>query len=132
MNGAFQQTHLPQQWVDGLQSHGIDFQHPATLFLSTVILSDLVSNVPAVMLLLPYAKDAIAGPAMALAAGMASNLIIIGSIANIIVVDAASRYGMTISFREFARTGVPVTLVSLLIAAGWLWFVAASSITGLL
>jgi len=132
VNGAFQQTHLPQQWVDGLQSHGIDFQHPATLFISTVILSDLVSNVPAVMLLLPYAKDAIAGPAMALAAGMASNLIIIGSIANIIVVDTASRYGMTISFREFARTGVPVTLVSLLVAAGWLWLIAASGISGLL
>ena len=83
-----------------------------------MFLSDLVSNVPAVMLLIPFAKDAIAGPAMALAAGMASNLIIIGSIANIIVVDAAARSGLTISFREHARTGVPVTILSLLIAAG--------------
>jgi Na+/H+ antiporter NhaD/arsenite permease-like protein len=80
------------------------------------------------MLLLPYAKDAIAGPAMALAAGMASNLIIIGSIANIIVVEAASRYGVTISFREHARTGIPVTLLSLSIAAGWLWFIVARGI----
>ncbi len=78
------------------------------------------------MLLLPYAKDMIAGPAMALAAGMASNLIIIGSIANIIVVEAAARYGVTISFREHARTGIPVTLLSLLIAAGWLWFIVFS------
>ncbi len=70
------------------------------------------------MLLIPFAKDAIAGPAMALAAGIASNLIIIGSIANIIVVDAAARSGLTISFREHARTGVPVTILSLLIAAG--------------
>jgi len=124
VNGAFQQTHLPQQWVDSLQSHGIDFQHPATLFVTTVFLSDLVSNVPAVMLLIPFAKDAIAGPAMALAAGMASNLIIIGSIANIIVVDAASHYGLTISFWEHARTGVPVTILSLLIAAAWLWLLA--------
>jgi len=44
---------------------------------------------------------------------MASSLIIIGSIANIIVVEAAARYGITISFREHARTGVPVTLLSL-------------------
>lgn len=123
VNGAFQQTHLPQQWVDGLQSHGVDFRHPATLFITTVLLSDLVSNVPAIMLLLPYARDAAAGPAMALAAGMASNLIIIGSIANIIVVDAAARSGLTISFREHARTGIPVTILSLLLAAGWLWLV---------
>ena len=126
VNGAFQQTHLPQLWVDSLQTHGIDFQHPATLFVTTFLLSDLVSNVPAVMLLLPYAKDMIAGPAMALAAGMASNLIIIGSIANIIVVEAAARYGVTITFREHARTGIPVTLLSLLIAAGWLSFVFVS------
>lgn len=130
VNGAFQQTHLPQQWVDSLQVHGIDFQHPATLFVTTFLLSDLVSNVPAVMLLLPYAKDVIAGPAMALAAGMASNLIIIGSIANIIVVEAAARYGVTISFREHARTGVPVTLLSLSFAAGWLWFIVVSGTAG--
>jgi Na+/H+ antiporter NhaD/arsenite permease-like protein len=130
VNGAFQQTHLPQQWVNSLQVLGIDFQHPATLFVTTFLLSDLVSNVPAVMLLLPYAKDVIAGPAMALAAGMASNLIIIGSIANIIVVEAAARYGVTISFREHARTGVPVTLLSLSFAAGWLWFIVVSGTAG--
>ena len=107
VNGAFQQTDLPQQWLDNLQSHGIDFRNPATLFITTAFLSDLVSNVPA----------------MALAAGLASNLIIIGSIANIIVVDAAARSGLTISFREHARTGVPVTMLSLLIAAGWLWLI---------
>lgn len=126
VNGAFQQTHLPQQWVDSLQTHGIDFQHPVTLFATTVVLSDLVSNVPAIMLLIPYAKDPITGPAMALAAGMASNLIIIGSIANIIVVDAASRCGLTITFRAHARTGVPVTVLCLLVAAGWLWLVWAT------
>jgi Na+/H+ antiporter NhaD/arsenite permease-like protein len=44
---------------------------------------------------------------------MASSLIIIGSIANIIVVEAAACYGITTSFREHARTGVSVTLLSL-------------------
>ncbi len=123
VNGAFQQTHLPQQWVDSLGAHGIEFQHPATLFITTFLLSDIVSNVPAIMLLVPYATDPIAGPAMALAAGMASNLIIIGSIANIIVVDTAARYKLPISFWEHARTGIPVTLMSLAIAAAWLWFI---------
>jgi len=58
---------------------------------------------------------------MALASGLASNLIIIGSLANIIVVDAAGRQGLKISFGEHARVGVPVTLISLIVAAGWLW-----------
>lgn len=124
VNGAFQQTDLPQQWVSDLQTHGFDFHHPVTLFVTTLILSDLVSNVPAVMLLLPYAQDPVTGPAMALAAGMASNLIIVGSIANIIVVDAAARFGFKISFGTYARTGVPVTVVSLLFAAGWLWMMS--------
>ncbi len=123
VNGAFQQTHLPQRWVAGLGVHGVELQHPATLFITTFMLSDIVSNVPAIMLLIPYATDPIAGPVMALAAGMASNLIIIGSIANIIVVDTAARYKLPISFWEHARTGIPVTLISLAIAAAWLWFI---------
>ncbi|MEA3277983.1 MAG: SLC13 family permease [Pseudomonadota bacterium] len=125
VNGAFQQTELPQHWVDSLRAHGVDFQHPASIFLTTAILSDLVSNVPAIMLLIPFAQDPIAGPAMALAAGMASNLIIIGSIANIIVVDTAARSGLKITFREHARTGIPVTILSLLIAGAWLWLIAS-------
>jgi Na+/H+ antiporter NhaD/arsenite permease-like protein len=130
VNGAFQQTHIPQQWVVDLHSHGVDFQHPATLFMASFVLSDIVSNVPAVMLLIPFAADPVAGPAMALAAGMASNLIIIGSIANIIVVDTAARHKLTISFWQFARTGIPVTLVSLLISAAWLWFLSTMAEAG--
>ncbi|MEA3410508.1 MAG: SLC13 family permease [Pseudomonadota bacterium] len=122
VNGAFQQTHIPQHWVESLNAHGVDFQHPATLFVSTFVLSDIVSNVPAIMLLIPFATDPVAGPTMALAAGMASNLIVIGSIANIIVVDTAARYKLTITFWQHARTGIPVTLVSLSISAAWLWF----------
>jgi len=82
-----------------------------------------VSNVPCVMLLLPFATKPVDGAAMALASGLSSNLLIIGSLANIIVVDAAARRGIKISFAEFTRSGVPVTLVSLAIAALWLWLI---------
>jgi Na+/H+ antiporter NhaD/arsenite permease-like protein len=44
----------------------------------------------------------------------------VGSIANIIVVDAARRAGIAIDWRRHARTGVPVTLLTLAIAAAWL------------
>jgi Na+/H+ antiporter NhaD/arsenite permease-like protein len=73
------------------------------------------------MLLLPSATHPLAGPILALATTLAGNLFIVGSIANIIVVDQAARLGIGISWREHARVGVPVTLVTLAIAAGWLW-----------
>ena len=104
-----------------LAGHGVPLRHPAWLFAATVILSNLVSNVPAVMLLLPYADSTVGGPVLALASTLAGNLIIVGSIANIIVVDQAARLGLRISWREHARVGVPVTLVTLALAALWLW-----------
>ena len=121
VNGALQQTHLPETWINELKASGINLSDPAIIFVVTAILSDIVSNVPSVMLLLPFAADPSLGPVMAIASGLSSNLIVIGSLASIIVVDAASRRGVRISFWDFARTGVPVTILSMLVAAGWLW-----------
>ena len=50
------------------------------------------------------------------------NLLIVGSIANIIVVDAAHRRGVTIDWKRHARTGIPVTLLTLAISWMYLWF----------
>ena len=79
----------------------------------------MVSNVPAVMLLLPAATQPFSGPMLALVSTLAGNLLIVGSIANIIVVDAARRQGIAIDWRRHARTGVPVTLATLAITAAW-------------
>ena len=125
VNGALEATGLPERMVNDLATRGFNLVNPVALFVSTAVLSDLVSNVPAVMLVLPFADQPLAGPIMALSAGLSSNLIIVGSIANIIVVDAAGRRGIKISFAEHAKTGVPITIVSLLIAAGWLWLLSA-------
>ena len=59
------------------------------------------------------------GPMLALVSTLAGNLLIVGSIANIIVVDAARRGGIAIDWRRHARTGVPVTLATLAITAAW-------------
>lgn len=123
VNGAMQQTHLPQAWIADLKAGGFDLADPAILYLVTAALSDIVSNVPSIMLLLPFAADPSLGPIMAVASGLSSNLIVIGSLASIIVVDQAARGGLRISFWDFARTGIPVTLSSMLFAAGWLWIV---------
>lgn len=100
---------------------GVDLSHPGWLFAGTAVLSNLVSNVPAVMLLLPEATHPLAGPILALSSTLAGNLILVGSIANLIVADQAAPLGVTIGWKEHARVGVPVTVVTLAIAATWLW-----------
>ncbi len=120
VNHAVVQSGMTARALDTLQSVGIPLSRPAWLFGATVVLSNLVSNVPAVMLLLPAATHPQAGAILALASTLAGNLFIVGSIANIIVVEQAARLGVTITWRQHARAGVPVTLVTLLLAAGWL------------
>ena len=120
VNRAFQQTGLIAHAVSALAPLGIVLERPAELFAATFALSNVVSNVPAVMLLLPLASDPLAGPILALASTLAGNLLIVGSIANIIVVDAAAKQGVRIDWRTHARVGVPVTLVTLVIAAAGL------------
>ncbi|MBF0496471.1 MAG: anion transporter, partial [Deltaproteobacteria bacterium] len=107
----------------GLDAGGIRLENPAWLFGICVVLSNLVSNVPAVMLLLPSATHPIAGPVLALSSTLAGNLFIVGSLANIIVVDQAATLGVNISWREHARVGIPVTILTLALAAGWLWII---------
>ena len=121
VNHALQKTGLPQELMHDLAAAGLDPAHPAPLFVAAFVLSNLVSNVPAVMLLLPAATHEIAGPVLALSSTLAGNLLIVGSIANIIVVDAAQRRHIHIGWKTPARIGVPVTLATTAIAAAWLW-----------
>jgi Na+/H+ antiporter NhaD/arsenite permease-like protein len=123
VNGAFQHEGFAALAVERLGAWGVEVTHPAPLFVVSAALSNLVSNVPAVMLLLQFARNAELGPVLALSSTLAGNLTIVGSIANIIVVDIAARHGIAIDWRRHARTGVPVTLATLAIAGGWLYFV---------
>ena len=121
VNHALQKTGLTNQFVGHMAALGVDMHQPLPLFVSTFVLSNVVSNVPAVMLLLPVATHELAGPLLALASTLAGNLLIVGSIANIIVVDAAQARGVYIDWRRHAATGIPVTLVTLAISWIYLW-----------
>ncbi|MCB1771573.1 MAG: anion transporter, partial [Candidatus Competibacteraceae bacterium] len=57
---------------------------------------------------------------LALASTLAGNLLLVGSIANLIVADAAARRGVTLDWRTHARAGLPVTGITLAISAGWI------------
>jgi Na+/H+ antiporter NhaD/arsenite permease-like protein len=122
VNHALQQTGIVAGFVADLAAAGVNLGQPVPLFAATLVLSNVVSNVPAVMLLLPVAAHALAGPTLALVSTLAGNLLIVGSIANIIVVAAAARRGIRIDWRRHARVGVPVTLATLAICAASLWW----------
>lgn len=119
VNHALEHTGLTAQAVQWLAAQGVALAEPAALLVATLLLSNVVSNVPAVMLLLPAATEPFSGPMLALVSTLAGNLLIVGSIANIIVVDAARKQGIAIDWRRHARTGVPVTLATLAIATLW-------------
>lgn len=126
VNAALAQSGMLSAALHRAAEAGVDLKSPGWLFGVTAVLSNLVSNVPAVMLLLPAAEHPQAGAILALASTLAGNLFIVGSIANIIVVDQAAQLGVRISWRDHARTGVPVTLLTLALAAAWLYLRAAS------
>jgi Na+/H+ antiporter NhaD/arsenite permease-like protein len=119
VNHALAQTGLTAAAVRTLADAGVPLAEPGPLFVATLLLSNVVSNVPAVMLLLPAATEPFSGPMLALVSTLAGNFFIVGSIANIIVVDAARRRGIAIDWRSHARAGVPVTLFTLAVTAVW-------------
>ncbi|OGA76326.1 MAG: anion transporter [Betaproteobacteria bacterium RIFCSPLOWO2_12_FULL_65_14] len=124
VNHALARTGVTADAVRALASAGLPLAEPAPLFAATFVLSNVVSNVPAVMLLLPAASEPFSGPMLALVSTLAGNLLIVGSIANIIVVGAARRHGIAIDWRRHARTGIPVTLATLGLTAAWFALVA--------
>ncbi|RCJ42258.1 anion transporter [Nostoc minutum NIES-26] len=83
----------------------------------TVVLSNLISNVPAVLLLHPLIPREDTQYWLLLAAGstLAGNLTLFGSVANLIVVEAAADLGYKLSFLEHLRFGLPLTLCTLLL-----------------
>ncbi len=119
--GAFEDANLAEQGVTYLRDHGVDLNNPYILALSSGALSNLINNSAAVMLLVHVVdlSQPINGYVLALSNSFAGNLLLIGSMANIIVVECANDVGVKISFKEFARYGVPTALSSFVILLGW-------------
>ena len=94
------------------------------LSLVTAALSNLVSNVPAVLVLKPFVTtlpdQQQAWLTIAMASTLAGNFTLLGSVANLIVVQRARRYGVTIGFWEYFKVGAPLTVITILIGVWWL------------
>jgi Na+/H+ antiporter NhaD/arsenite permease-like protein len=90
----------------------------------SVVLSNLVSNVPAVLLFKPLMavmpQQELAWLSLAMSSTLAGNLTVLGSVANLIVVENARRAGTELSFFEYLKVGVPLTIITTLAGVAWL------------
>ncbi len=97
----------------------------ANLSAVTAVLSNLISNVPAVLLLRPVVANMenarLGWLTIAAASTLAGNLTLLGSVANLIVAEIAERYRIDLSFWEYTKSGLIITVFSLLIGVGWLY-----------
>ncbi|MBM4435987.1 MAG: anion transporter [Actinobacteria bacterium] len=115
-------TGLVQTWVAAAP---VDLGGVGAIMGVSVLGSQLVSNVPLVALYLPLlqAGDGNSTALVALAAGstLAGNLLILGAASNVIIIQTAERrFQATLTFWEFARVGVPLTVANAAIYAGFL------------
>lgn len=99
----------------------------AALSLVAALLSNLVSNVPAVLLFRPiipgFANPEQAWLTLAMSTTFAGNLTLLGSVANLIVAESARQRGVHLTFMEYLKPGVAITLATLTIGILWLSFI---------
>jgi Na+/H+ antiporter NhaD/arsenite permease-like protein len=106
-----------------LNDSGVDPHNLPVLTGISAILSNMVSNVPATMLLVGFLDPLKPDQwyTLAVSSTFAGNLFLLGSIANLIVVEQASNFGIKITFRQHAAVGIPVTLISLMFLVAWIF-----------
>ncbi len=99
---------------------GLGLHHMPTLGLVTAALSNIVSNVPAVLVLKPFVATlpdpARAWTVVAATATLAGNLTLVGSVANLIVVQRARARGVEIGFWTYLMVGAPLTVTTIVVA----------------
>jgi len=125
--GAFEKAGYMAKFIAFSQSY---FTHTSLfsylgLSFATAILSNIVSNVPAVILMQPLVKSFGVGDSLwlllAMASTFAGNLTLVGSVANLIVAEKAQNKRIALGFFDYFKVGFPVTVVLLLLGTLWLW-----------
>jgi Na+/H+ antiporter NhaD/arsenite permease-like protein len=103
---------------------GIHLDNVWVLTGVTAILSNIISNVPAVLALKPFVPGLLDQPrawlVIAMSSTLAGNFTLVGSVANLIVAERARAAGIEISFSAYCRAGIPLTLLTLALGAWWL------------
>lgn len=123
VNDAFAQTGFTEGAVRWLDAHAMLPTRIFVLAPLALLLSNTIGNVPSVVMILKVWHNIAPGTltGLAILSTLAGNLLLIGSLANLIVAERASRARVRLSFRDHAKAGVPITLISMTAAALWLW-----------
>jgi Na+/H+ antiporter NhaD/arsenite permease-like protein len=121
-SGLFILTHATQK-LNLLQPFTTLAETPIGFLAVTAILSNLISNVPAVLLLQPLIERSDSSAWLLLSAGstLAGNLTLFGSVANLIMAEAAAELGYELTFKKHLRFGLPITAITLVIAYFWIY-----------
>jgi len=119
---AFSKTGLAQQGLAYLGQHGLYPDHLSMMAPVSILASNTIGNVPFVVLFIKLLPNLGAGAlyGLALLSTFAGNLLLTGSMCNIIVAERAELQGAKLSFADFGRSGVPITLLSMAATAAWL------------
>lgn len=122
VTAAFAGTGLSEQALAWLAGHGLEPQRIGVLAPLALVLSNSIGNVPAVVLLTTLLPDFGDGwlIALALLSTFAGNLLLTGSMANIIVAERAAAAGTYLSFSDYARAGIPMAIAAVAAATAWL------------
>ncbi|MEC9369579.1 MAG: SLC13 family permease [Pseudomonadota bacterium] len=123
VTAAFAATGLAGEAIGWMAASGLSPDRLAVLAPATLALSNSIGNVPAVVLMLALLPQLGEGAMVALAvlSTLAGNLLLTGSMCNIIVAERAQASGARLGFADFARSGIPMTLVSMALACLFLW-----------
>jgi Na+/H+ antiporter NhaD/arsenite permease-like protein len=106
-----------------LDDHGLLPNNLALLLPFSVLTSNAIGSVPSAMLLLqiwPNPPPAVLY-SLALLSTLAGNLLLSGSLTNLLIAEQADRMGTRLTFRDHARAGIPIAVLSLAFATFWLW-----------
>lgn len=122
VTGAIEATGLSERLFDAIapvMGGGV-----ASLSLVAAALSNVISNVPAVLLLRSEMDSQQDWLTLAMSSTLAGNLTLLGSAANLIVAESAARQRVKLTFLSYLKAGVPITLLTIFIGVVWLQFTA--------
>lgn len=124
--GSFDLNGLGEKLVASLTGAGMDLSEPLTMAVTATALSNTINNTAAVMLLgqiVDLSEHWKTAYALALSNSLTGNLILVGSLSNMVIIRSLEHSGQVITFKRFFHYGLPCTIVSLAILLGWLYLV---------
>jgi Na+/H+ antiporter NhaD/arsenite permease-like protein len=122
ITGALNHAGIAGPLLEFLTDHGLLPHSLAELASFSLVMSNAIGGVPTAMLLLQLWQNPPLGVlyALALLSSLAGNLLLTGSLTNVLIAERADRMGAGLTFAEYARAGIPITLLSVGFAVFWL------------